>query len=65
VSTITSVTYGLFECRACIESDQGDDCGDHCATSWPEELPPLGSDWWASCKCCGAPASLVAPLLAV
>ena len=65
MSTVTAIRYGIFECRACIESDQNDNCGDHCATSWPDELPPLGDDFWPACRCCGGPASLVTPLMAV
>lgn len=60
--TLTAIRYGIFECKACQESG-ADTCGDHCATSWPDELPPLGCDWWPSCKCCGGVASLVAPLM--
>jgi len=35
--TTINVTYGLFECKTCIESDD-DACGDHCFASWPDEL---------------------------
>jgi hypothetical protein len=64
VPTLTAIRYGIFECKACIESDQSEDCGDHCATSWPDELNGYG-EWWPSCKCCGAKAHFVAPLIAV
>jgi hypothetical protein len=64
VPTVTAIRYGVFECRACIESDQSEDCGDHCSGSWPDDLCGYG-DYWPMCKCCGAEAHLVAPLMTV
>jgi hypothetical protein len=66
MQTVTAIRYGIFECKACIESDQSDDCGDHCSGQWADHLPPLGCDeFWPTCSCCGGVASLVSPLLAV
>jgi hypothetical protein len=64
VPTVTAIRYGVFECKACQESD-AETCGDHCFMSWPDELPPLGDEWWPACKCCSGPASLVTPLLTI
>ena len=64
MSTVTAIRYGVFECKTCQESDD-DACGDHCFVSWPDELPPLGDDYWPMCKCCGAAAHLVTPLLTI
>jgi hypothetical protein len=62
VPTVTAIRYGLFECVKCTD-DPNDDCTDSCAMRWPDELNPAG-EYWPSCKCCGEPAQLVAPLVA-
>jgi hypothetical protein len=65
VLTLNPIRYGIFECKACQESDNGI-CGDHCSGSWADDLYEYEYDeLWPACKCCGAKAHLVAPLLTV
>jgi hypothetical protein len=57
--------YGVFTCKTCLMSDNGI-CGDHCSTSWVDELPPNWLDeFWPVCSCCGSLASLMEPLIPV
>jgi hypothetical protein len=62
----TACEYGLFVCITCRDTP-GDECGDSCSFRWVDWLPPLweDDDAWPVCKCCGGPASLVAPLVAL
>jgi hypothetical protein len=50
--------YGTFVCKGC-QDNPGDDCDDYCGMTWPEQLPPIWSDYWPVCRCCGKPASLI------
>jgi hypothetical protein len=55
--------YAVYLCESCRDGS-GDDCCDSCSMEWADELSTVGSDYWPSCKCCGQPAQLVAPLVA-
>jgi hypothetical protein len=63
---LTAPAYGVFACKACQDEPQ-DECGDACAVDWADDLPPLWAETSGGpiCRCCGRPAHLVAPLLAV
>jgi hypothetical protein len=64
VSTVTAISYGLFQCFTCRDGED-EECGDSCFVPFLDELPPLGDDYWPSCKHCGAKGHLVTPLLTV
>jgi hypothetical protein len=54
--------YGLYVCEPCRD-DPGEDCGDACATTWTDELPPLwDKSFWPTCRCCGRSGQFVTPL---
>jgi hypothetical protein len=60
--TVVRPSYGLFICQTCRD-EPSDDCGDSCAMEWPDELAPVGFEYWPACKCCGRDAHLIAPLV--
>jgi hypothetical protein len=65
VPTLTGIRYGVFECKACQQSD-GEGCGDSCFMSWPDELADYVDDeLWPKCGCCDAKAHLMEVLIAV
>jgi hypothetical protein len=39
--------------------------GGICEMRWPDELYAFGDDYWPTCRCCGAEAQLVSPLVAI
>jgi hypothetical protein len=56
------VEYALYICETCRD-EPSDECGDACATEWPDELAPVHSVYWPTCRCCGGPAHLVTVLV--
>ncbi len=65
MSIVTVPRYATFTCKRCEQSDE-EGCGDACAIPWVDELPPNWLDeFWPACKCCGAEAHLMTPLMVV
>lgn len=43
---------GRYVCIPCRD-EPTDECGDHCGTRQVHELPPVITEWWPTCSCCG------------